>query len=179
MNRRGFLGAILAACTAPAIVRADSLMRIVPRETGLLTGYEWLAPEGYSWISVVVNGVTHRVPLYPDCDVTGPIGEAMRLAGQAPATITLPPGRFRLDGPLELEPRTLLFGARKPHFDRREASADETTIDMGPGATIRARSDRIAVANMRFVHPPLEPLRLGIACGPAGKFEGSAQWVEF
>lgn len=33
MNRRGFLGAMLAACAAPAIVRADSLMRIVPRET--------------------------------------------------------------------------------------------------------------------------------------------------
>lgn len=33
MNRRGFLGAILAAASAPAIVRADSLMRIVPCET--------------------------------------------------------------------------------------------------------------------------------------------------
>lgn len=32
MNRRGFLGSILAACAAPAIVRADSLMRIVPRD---------------------------------------------------------------------------------------------------------------------------------------------------
>lgn len=33
MNRRGFLGTILAAAVAPAIVRADSLMRIVPRDT--------------------------------------------------------------------------------------------------------------------------------------------------
>lgn len=32
MDRRGFLGSILAACVAPAIVRADSLMRIVSRE---------------------------------------------------------------------------------------------------------------------------------------------------
>ena len=30
MNRRGFLGSILAAAAAPAIVRADSLMRIRP-----------------------------------------------------------------------------------------------------------------------------------------------------
>jgi hypothetical protein len=37
MNRRGFLGAILATCAAPAIVRADSLMRIVPRRTYVLT----------------------------------------------------------------------------------------------------------------------------------------------
>jgi hypothetical protein len=28
MDRRGFLGSMLAACVAPAIVRADSLMRI-------------------------------------------------------------------------------------------------------------------------------------------------------
>lgn len=33
MNRRGFLGSILAACAAPAIVRADALMKIVPRNT--------------------------------------------------------------------------------------------------------------------------------------------------
>lgn len=36
MNRRGFLGSILALGAAPAIVRADSLMRIVPLETGVL-----------------------------------------------------------------------------------------------------------------------------------------------
>lgn len=33
MNRRSFLATILASAVAPAIVRADSLMRIVPRET--------------------------------------------------------------------------------------------------------------------------------------------------
>lgn len=33
MNRRSFLTTILASAVAPAIVRADSLMRIVPRET--------------------------------------------------------------------------------------------------------------------------------------------------
>lgn len=37
MNRRGFLGSILTACAAPAIVRADSLMRIVPRDLVLVT----------------------------------------------------------------------------------------------------------------------------------------------
>ena len=36
MNRRGFLSSILALGAAPAIVRADSLMRIVPREAGLV-----------------------------------------------------------------------------------------------------------------------------------------------
>jgi hypothetical protein len=36
MNRRSFIGSILALASAPAIVRADSLMRIVPRETVIL-----------------------------------------------------------------------------------------------------------------------------------------------
>lgn len=35
MDRRGFLGSILAAAVAPAIVRADSLMRVVSRDTWL------------------------------------------------------------------------------------------------------------------------------------------------
>lgn len=39
MNRRGFLGTILAACAAPAIVRADSLMKIArPSERLILPG---------------------------------------------------------------------------------------------------------------------------------------------
>lgn len=33
MDRRGFLQSILVAAVAPAIVRADSLMRIIPTET--------------------------------------------------------------------------------------------------------------------------------------------------
>lgn len=38
MNRRGFLQGILIAAAAPAIVRADSLMRMVPTETVVLAG---------------------------------------------------------------------------------------------------------------------------------------------
>lgn len=36
MNRRGFLASCLALGAAPAIVRADSLMRIMPVETEIL-----------------------------------------------------------------------------------------------------------------------------------------------
>ena len=36
MNRRGFLGSILALGAAPAIVRADALMRIIPRDASVL-----------------------------------------------------------------------------------------------------------------------------------------------
>lgn len=44
MNRRGFLGSILAAAAAPAIVRADSLMRVVPRGLWRPTGLEVIPP---------------------------------------------------------------------------------------------------------------------------------------
>jgi hypothetical protein len=40
MNRRGFLGSILALGAAPAIVRADSLMRLIPRDLSLLLPLE-------------------------------------------------------------------------------------------------------------------------------------------
>jgi hypothetical protein len=43
-TRRGFLGSILALGVAPAIVRADSLMRIVPREVEILT-----STDGVTW----------------------------------------------------------------------------------------------------------------------------------
>lgn len=36
MNRRGFMGSILALGAAPAIVRADALMRVRPRDDGIL-----------------------------------------------------------------------------------------------------------------------------------------------
>lgn len=36
MNRRGFLGSILALGAAPAIVRADSLMRVIPLDTEII-----------------------------------------------------------------------------------------------------------------------------------------------
>lgn len=42
MNRRGFLASCLALAAAPAIVRADSLMRIVPRETLILPSVDAL-----------------------------------------------------------------------------------------------------------------------------------------
>lgn len=41
MNRRGFLGSILALGAAPAIVRADALMRIVPVDTVAITPFDF------------------------------------------------------------------------------------------------------------------------------------------
>lgn len=53
MNRRSFLSGILAACAAPAIVRADSLMRIVPRDTSILLGdYDVIVEAGPSYAQI-------------------------------------------------------------------------------------------------------------------------------
>ena len=41
MNRRGFLSGILASTAAPAIVRADSLMKIVVPQQGLEPWQLW------------------------------------------------------------------------------------------------------------------------------------------
>lgn len=40
MNRRGFLGSILALGAAPAIVRAESIMRLATPELLAVPGYE-------------------------------------------------------------------------------------------------------------------------------------------
>ena len=55
MNRRDFLSAMLAACAAPAIVRADSLMRIVPRETTVVTPFEAVAVARYMTMDEIVR----------------------------------------------------------------------------------------------------------------------------
>lgn len=51
MNRRGFLTSMLALAAAPAIVRADSLMRIVPPEVEVLTfaSYDIVIDQGPSY----------------------------------------------------------------------------------------------------------------------------------
>jgi hypothetical protein len=54
MNRRGFLGAILAAGAAPAIIQAENAMRLwVPRQTlitgeiGWVNGFRFIASDIY------------------------------------------------------------------------------------------------------------------------------------
>lgn len=54
-TRRGFLQACLALCVAPAIVRADSLMRVVPRDTTVLTAME---------VSITIDQLREVVPTY-------------------------------------------------------------------------------------------------------------------
>ncbi len=78
MNRRGFLSGIILAAAAPAIVRADSLMRVVPRSlviatrpADILTGpfVTFTKETGYSWfgdgllISDTIPGAARNVTI--------------------------------------------------------------------------------------------------------------------
>ena len=51
MNRRSFLSSILLTATAPAIVRADSLMRIVPRDTSILQRGDLVYMDGLTFFN--------------------------------------------------------------------------------------------------------------------------------
>lgn len=74
MNRRGFLGSILVGCAAPAIVRAESLMRIVtpklilPRwGSGIAVNHIILADQGFIdvliWQSMQRAALSHGMTL--------------------------------------------------------------------------------------------------------------------
>ena len=73
MNRRSFLSTILAAACAPAIVRADSLMRIVPRDLGLY---------GYTASS---DAVTEAGLAYGPADLSLVVGDLLRRSGLDPS----------------------------------------------------------------------------------------------
>ena len=74
MNRRGFMGSILALGVAPAIVRADSLMRIVPRDMASIGElFQWTD----IWVEIpfhvtnVAKHSTDRVVLTREMDESG------------------------------------------------------------------------------------------------------------
>lgn len=56
MDRRGFLGSILALGAAPAIVRADSLMRIIPLDAPILLMDGSCSPPGIQFYESSVLG---------------------------------------------------------------------------------------------------------------------------
>lgn len=68
MNRRGFLGSILALGAAPAIVRADSLMRIVPVQSTILLPGAWRELSQYD---IRVDAMIHRFDVA--CEIQGQI----------------------------------------------------------------------------------------------------------
>ena len=89
MNRRGFIGSILALCAAPAIVRADSLMRIIPPRALILWG-DGIHDDTLAFQALVQGAVVRMV--------SGAIIES------SPGRIVLPKGTFRvsqLSGPVD------------------------------------------------------------------------------
>lgn len=76
MNRRGFLQSCLALAAAPAIVRADSLMRIVPRDTLVPVSQEWVSP---AWVRYTYDSASGNARIYESSDgiIWTPIGDAV------------------------------------------------------------------------------------------------------
>jgi hypothetical protein len=72
MNRRGFLASCLALGAAPAIVRADSLMRIVPVETTILPA-SWIEQQIGARMVLVRELVAYQVIRGGNKDVIKPV----------------------------------------------------------------------------------------------------------
>lgn len=105
-TRRSFLGLILALGAAPAIVRADALMRVVPRETTLFNAADWI-----NWDPAADHSLT-RIAL---CTSDGVV-RVLDLAWGAPQRLAVASLPIDADSP-----RAEVFGA-----------ADRATI---PGCT--------------------------------------------
>jgi hypothetical protein len=85
MNRRSFLGSILALGAAPAIVRADALMRVVPRSAPIIVGCDFGAFTSEALYLLDKGGTLHFWPV--------PIRDLM---GVAPGRVTIKrPARCR------------------------------------------------------------------------------------
>jgi hypothetical protein len=104
VDRRGFLGSILAACAAPAIVRADSLMRIVPTDTLVAFGTHTIEAEYDEF--VVTSCVGNRL-----LTIDMIVAEALRIAHDKAAFIGQVNREYSLD---ELRVGDRITIAREP-----------------------------------------------------------------
>lgn len=128
MNRRSFLGSILAAAVAPAIVRADSLMRIVPRDTLVLGGFD---ATQMMWATMG----TARVSIEQSVEMI-----STSTIGQACAEIMTGLRRYAAELELELVP-----GIGRP----RALRLDGRDVPLPEGATVTHHP-----CGMRVLHIP-------------------------
>jgi polygalacturonase len=91
MDRRGFLGSMLAACAAPAIVRADSLMRVIPISTIVIPAKTIMGMVNVRDFGAIGDGVT---------DDTKSIQAAMQYANRYGGRVYFPAGAFTFSGEL-------------------------------------------------------------------------------
>lgn len=85
ISRRSFLGAILASCAAPAIVRADSLMRVIPKDTGILffeSSYPFAEKSLMSYASIMDEAlkVAHDKAMFIDGAINANYGKSVRIS---------------------------------------------------------------------------------------------------
>lgn len=103
MNRRGFLGAMLAACAAPAFVKAEILMPV--RKIIVPEALFWLRGDGITDDSAALHAMIRGE------SVILPDGSIHRGHGGAGGDVFIPPGNYAMGAPLHLPQRAILRGS--------------------------------------------------------------------
>jgi hypothetical protein len=116
VNRRGFLSSCLALAVAPAIVRADSLMRVVPRNLSIvLAGDPIETFEDADGIATTADGESWICFVHPDLerDLRGMMGETHWQPNPAGQSLRYRGVTF-IQSPNGLTPKAFVDAARKP-----------------------------------------------------------------
>ena len=144
MNRRGFLGAMLAAGTAPALVRAESLMKLwVPPQ-------ELVSPPTTIWHAQMEQGAFGVDRLFSAFIKVG--GGPMKRVSVA---CTVPPGVaarcvINRDGTLDV------IGGTNKSFHEHEVPHSPGALGLGTGHSLQADhiSQKVPDLTPQFVYHP-------------------------
>lgn len=126
-TRRGFLGAMLAAAAAPALVRAGSIMPVYVPKPGLIT----------LWGDGIHDDTTAMQALLSGGEVNYGGASVKSLAG----TLRLPSGTFLVSAPL-------VFGGSGMVFDGARNLI--TAQHDGPMMTVAEEAKHLTVQNWHF-----------------------------
>lgn len=130
MNRRGFLGLMLAAAAAPAFVKADSLMKIVaPRQDLILAADYTLWGDGIHDDSAAFQALIDGKPV-------SYLGQELKRGPDG--SIYLPTGTFAVGAAPILRHGTKLYGG------------EMMALHDGPMLEVPDGTKDVVVANMHF-----------------------------
>ena len=92
IGRRSLLLGILSAAAAPAIVRASSLMPVVPRRVGLMSGEIGIIDAGFRFVSspMLAGGGWWRIERNGDAAFNAITIDPMSVYKDAPASLRQP-----------------------------------------------------------------------------------------
>lgn len=136
LSRRGFLGAMLAAAAAPAIVKSDSLMRIVVPRSMLLTLWGDGVHDDAQAIQALVNGQS--------------VMFGGREFGPSPdGSIYFPSGTFAMGAAAVIKSGAKLFGN----------GSTLKALSTAPMFELKKGTQNVQISDMHFIglgHPAIE-----------------------